>query len=119
MLAQRFIAGNLAEKKPAPEGRLNSAVDQPKAPQPAQTMRVIDIPQDAVAVNRLLDQARSDDLLLRAVDGTEFMLTIVDDFEHEIRRTRRNKSLMALLDERGKEAAIIPLEEIERELGLG
>jgi len=79
-------------------------------------MRVIDVPQDATEINALLDQARCEDLVLRAADGTQFVLG--EDFEDEVRRTRENKQLMALLDERAREPATIPLEEIERELGL-
>jgi len=41
-----------------------------------------------------------------------------DDFEEEIERTRQNKDLMALLDERRREPATIPLEQVIRELGL-
>lgn len=81
-------------------------------------MKIIDIPKDAAGINELLDQALADDLVLRASDGTEFMLTTADDFDDEIQRTRRNEKLMALLDERGKQAATIPLEELKRELGL-
>jgi hypothetical protein len=79
-------------------------------------MKIIDVPKDAAEINALLDQARGEDLVLRTADGAQFMLT--EDFEDEIRRTRKNKRLMALLEERGREAGTIPLEQIERELGL-
>jgi glutamyl-tRNA reductase len=78
---------------------------------------VIDVPANAATINELLDQARHNDLVLRAADGTEFLLT-KDDFEEEIQRTRQNKELMAFLDECRKEAATIPLEQVMRELGL-
>jgi len=79
-------------------------------------MKIIDVPPDATEINALLDQARCDDLVLRAADGTQFVLG--EDFEDEVRRTRENKQLMALLDERRREAATIPLEQVKRELGL-
>jgi hypothetical protein len=41
-----------------------------------------------------------------------------DDFEDEVAETRRNAMLMALLDERGKQAATIPLDEVKRQLGF-
>jgi hypothetical protein len=81
-------------------------------------MKVIEIPQDSPEINELLEQARCDDLLLRATDGTEFMLTTADNSDDEIERMRKNERLMALLDERGKQPATIPLEDIKRELGL-
>ena len=79
-------------------------------------MKIIDVPPDATGINALLDQARCDDLVLRAADGTQFVLG--EDFEDEVRRTRENKQLMELLDERRREAATIPLEQVKRELGL-
>jgi hypothetical protein len=66
----------------------------------------------------LLDDARTEDVLLRAADGSEFLLTAIDDFDEEISRTRQNKELMALLDERASEKETIPWEEAKRELGL-
>lgn len=81
-------------------------------------MRTITIPPQATDVNALLEQARKEDLLVRAADGTEFMLTAVDDFDQEIACTRRNAKLMALLDERAKQAQTVPLEEVKRQLGL-
>ena len=62
-------------------------------------MKTISIPPDAGDVNTLLEQARREDLLVRTADGTEFMLTAVDEFDLEIARTRQNAKLMALLDE--------------------
>ena len=42
-----------------------------------------------------------------------------DDFDLEIARTRQNEKLMAYLEECARQPAAVPLEEIERELGLG
>jgi hypothetical protein len=46
-------------------------------------------------------------------------LGAVDDFDHEIARTRRNKRLMVLLDERAGQTRTIPLDEVKRRLGFG
>jgi hypothetical protein len=81
-------------------------------------MKVIEVSQDAVEILKLLEQAQEDELLLRTTDGSEFTLAAVDDFEEEIRRTRANKELMAFLEERAKEPATIPLEEVKRQLGI-
>jgi hypothetical protein len=56
--------------------------------------------------------------LRRAADGTEFLLTPVEDFDQEIARTRQNAKLMALLDERARQTRTVPLEEVKRQLGL-
>lgn len=80
-------------------------------------MKVIDVPSEAAEINELLNQARCcEGVVLRAADGTQFQL--FEDFEDEVRRTRNNEQLMALLDERRRETATISLEDLKRELGL-
>ena len=81
-------------------------------------MKTISIPVDAADVNSLLASARDEDILVRAPDGSEFILAAVDDFDLEIARTRANAKLMALLDERAKQTRRVPLEEVKAQLGL-
>jgi hypothetical protein len=81
-------------------------------------MKTISIPSDASDVNTLLEQARQEDLLVRAADGTEFVLTVVDEFDLEIARTRQNARLMALLDERARQTETLPMDEVRRRIGL-
>jgi hypothetical protein len=81
-------------------------------------MKTVTIPQQSSEINALLEQARREDLLVRAADGTEFVLTAIDDFDHELACSRRNEKLMALLDERAKQTETVPLEEVKRQLGL-
>jgi hypothetical protein len=81
-------------------------------------MKTIEIPPQATEINRLLEQAREEDLIVRSADGSEFMLAAVDDFDHEIARTRQNEKLMAFLEARAKQPATLPLDEVKRRLGL-
>lgn len=81
-------------------------------------MKTIAVPQHSAEVNALLEQARREDLLVRAADGTVFMLTAIDDFDDEVVAARRNEKLMALLDERAKQTQTVPLDEVKRQLGL-
>ena len=81
-------------------------------------MKTDAVPPQAAEINALLDQAREDELLVRTADGSEFLLSAVDDFDQEIARTRQNAKLMALLDERAKQSKTIPLDEVKRQLGL-
>jgi hypothetical protein len=81
-------------------------------------MKTVSIPPQASEVNALLQQARDEDVLVRAADGTEYMVTVVDDFDQEVARTRHNAKLMALLDERAKQEQTVPLADVKRELGL-
>ncbi len=82
-------------------------------------MKTITVPAQSNELNGLLEQARQEDLLVRAADGTEFMVTAVDDFDEELARTRRSAKLMDLLDQRLKHGRTIPLDEAKRQLGLG
>ncbi len=81
-------------------------------------MKTVSISQNADEVNALLEQARDDDVLVQTADGTEFMVSIVDDFDHEVARTQQNTKLMALLDERAKKPGAVPLSEARRLLDL-
>jgi predicted NodU family carbamoyl transferase len=69
----------------------------------------------------MLEIARQEDLVLRAPDGQEFILSAIDDFEHEIALQRQNQKLMAFLDERFRQARQekgIPLEDVKRQLRM-
>lgn len=82
-------------------------------------MRTVTITGDSAEIRALLEQAREEDLIVRLSDGSEFMLSAVDDFDHEIALTRRNEKLMALLDKRAGQTQTIPLEEVKRQLSFG
>ena len=47
-----------------------------------------------------------------------FVLAKVDDFDREIKLARQNDKLMAYLNERARERATIPLDDIKKELRL-
>jgi hypothetical protein len=80
-------------------------------------MKTLDLPNASPDVMNLLEQARSDDLIVRLADGSEFILVAIDDFDLEVARTRNNPKLMALLEARARETATVPLDEVMRRLG--
>ena len=82
-------------------------------------MKTVTVTEGSREIEALLKHARDEDLVVRLSDSSEFMLSAVDDFDHEIARTRRNEKLMALLDERAGQTRTIPLEEVKRQLGFG
>jgi hypothetical protein len=82
-------------------------------------MKTVTITEGSAEMRALLDQARDEDLIVRLDDGTEFLLSAIDDFDRAISQTRRNERLMALLDERARQTQTIPLTEVKRELGIG
>jgi len=81
-------------------------------------MKRVSIPPQASEINAFLEEARDGDMLVRIADGTEFMVTAIDEFDEEVGRTRRNAKLMALLDERAKQEQTIPLADVKQQLGL-
>lgn len=81
-------------------------------------MRTVSVTKRAKALSDLLTRAAAEDLIVRAPDGTEFLLTMIDDFEGEVARTRRNKKLMAFLDTRGKQTDTISWAEVQHRLSL-
>ncbi len=87
-------------------------------PKGVRAIKTVTIPEGSQEIRALLDQARDEDVIVRLSDGSEFMLSAVDDFDREIAHTRRNEKLMALLDERAGQTRTIPLEEVKRQLGF-
>ena len=84
-------------------------------------MKTVAITNRSRELKRLLELAKQDDVVMRTPEGEEFMLCVVDDFEHEIAQQRRNKKLMAFLDERFRQARAqpgIPLAQVRKQLGL-
>ena len=81
-------------------------------------MKTVTIPSQASELQALLEQARDEDILVRTDDGTEFLVSVIDEFDQETALTRQNAKLMALLDERAKQEETIPLAEVKRQLGL-
>ena len=82
-------------------------------------MKTVRIPPQATEINAFLEQARDGDILVRMADGTELIVTVIDEFDEEVSRTRQNAKLMALLDERAKQEQTISLADVKRQLGLG
>ncbi|MCX7045680.1 MAG: hypothetical protein NTX50_09385 [Candidatus Sumerlaeota bacterium] len=81
-------------------------------------MKTIAISARSNAVNQLLKQALTENLILRSCDGREFILAEVDDFDREIELTRKNKKLMAFLDRCGRHTKTFSLEEAKIRLGI-
>jgi hypothetical protein len=79
-------------------------------------MKTVAISPRKKTLNALLKQALQENLILRTADGHEFILAEIDDFDREIELTRQNEQLMRLLDERGREKAMISLADARARL---
>ena len=95
-------------------------------------MKTITVSTRSKVLNGLLRMAKQTDLLVKAPDGSQYILLSVtnaeafligdtDDLGEEVEAARKNKSLMQFLDERGtkaKQGVGIPVSEVRRQLGL-
>ena len=81
-------------------------------------MKTLAVTSQSTEINVLLNQARDEDVIVRTADGSEFLLSAIDDFDEEIAQTRRNEKLMALLHERAQQKKTVPLELVKQQFGL-
>ena len=81
-------------------------------------MKIIDVPLDSTFLLSLLTEAKQQNLILRTVDGPEFILAELDNFNQEIELTRQNQELMAFLDDRGRKSKTISATEVKSRLGI-
>jgi hypothetical protein len=54
----------------------------------------------------------------RSAEGRGFPLAEIDEFNREMELARQNKSLMKLLDERGKQNKTLKATDVKRQLGI-
>ncbi len=82
-------------------------------------MKTIDLTGSSVpTLTDVLALAEGDDVIVKTLDGREFVVTEVDDFAQEIEAIRRNPALMQFLEERAKEKGKYSLEEVRRQLDI-
>ncbi|HEY3150942.1 MAG TPA: hypothetical protein VGK65_04675 [Candidatus Binatia bacterium] len=81
-------------------------------------MKTVNVSTKAKTVTTLLKKAKKGGLILRSPEGHEFILAEIDDFNREIELARQNKSLMKLLDERGKQNRTFKAADVKRQLGI-
>jgi hypothetical protein len=55
---------------------------------------------------------------LRSLEGEEFILAEIDDFNREIELTRQNRALMKFLEVRARQTETVSFEEARTLLGL-
>ena len=81
-------------------------------------MKIIDVPLDSTFLLSLLTQAKQQNLILRTIDGLEFILAELGNFDQEIELTRQNQELMAFLDDRGRQSKTVSATEVRSRLGI-
>ena len=81
-------------------------------------MRTMSISANDNTLIELLRQALQEGLILRDLEGREFIVAEIDDFDREIELTRQNKQLMQVLDERAAQTNTVKLAKVKAQLGL-
>jgi hypothetical protein len=80
-------------------------------------MKIINVSPHSRSIKHLIEQASTENIILRAPDGREFVLAEIDDFDREIELARQSDRLMKFLDERGKQEQTISLSDARDRLG--
>ncbi|NJL40862.1 MAG: hypothetical protein HC833_17855 [Leptolyngbyaceae cyanobacterium RM1_406_9] len=81
-------------------------------------MRTIELAQSTLSMTELLELAEQDTLILRKPDGTEFVLSAVDDFASEVEALSQNQEFMEFLAERSRSTKRVSLEEARKRLSI-
>ena len=77
-------------------------------------MKTVHISQRAKSITALLNEPRSENLVLTLADGSEFILAEIDAFDHEVKLTRQNQPLMELLKQRAQQPKRVSLAEARK-----
>lgn len=79
-------------------------------------MKTVAVSARPKSLTALFEKARRGGLILRSPECGEFILAEFDDFDREIELTRKNKALMKLLDQRGRQVEAVGLSEVKAQL---
>ena len=81
-------------------------------------MKTIKISHSNLTIIELLKLAEKDTLILQKSDGTEFVLSLVDDFASEVQALGQNKEFMEFLAKRSQSTQRLSLAETKKYLGI-
>ena len=81
-------------------------------------MKTIEIVQCNLTIVELMELALEETLILKKADGTEFVLSAIDDFAPEVEALRQNEEFMEFLAQRSRSTKKLSLEEARKRLGI-
>ncbi|MDY6780967.1 MAG: hypothetical protein SW833_00130 [Cyanobacteriota bacterium] len=81
-------------------------------------MKTIELAQSKLTVFELIELAKQDTLILRKPDGTEYVLSPIDDFAAEVEALRQNQEFMEFLAQRSRSTKRVSLAEARKRLGI-
>lgn len=81
-------------------------------------MRTIELVHVDLTLAELIELAEQDTLILQKLDGTEFVLSTVDDFSAEVEALGQNQEFMDFLVQRSRSTKRLYLEDARKRLGI-
>ncbi len=79
-------------------------------------MKTLHMSDSKLDLDSVISLAREEPVLILTADGTEFFVSLADDFDQEVTALRRSPTFQRFLDERAASTRRFPLEEIEAEI---
>jgi hypothetical protein len=81
-------------------------------------MKTVDLAIATPNLPALLNIASEENIVLRTVDGREFVLAEIDDFDREVELVRQNEELMEFLDQRSRTTQTYTIEQARKLLEI-
>ncbi len=81
-------------------------------------MKTIKVTENSLNLEAILNLASKENILLETLEGREFVLAEIKNFDREVELTRQNQELMNFLDERSREQKTLTLNQVRQQLGL-
>ena len=81
-------------------------------------MKMIKVTENSLNLEAILNLASKENILLETLEGREFVLAEIKNFDREVELTRQNQELMNFLDERSREQKTLTLNQVRQQLGL-
>ncbi|GAB4347863.1 MAG: hypothetical protein OHK0047_41970 [Leptolyngbyaceae cyanobacterium] len=81
-------------------------------------MKTIELAHSDLTISELIELAEKETLIIRKPDGTEFVLSAVDDFPAEVEALSQNQEFMDFLAQRSRSTKRVSLEEARKRLGI-
>lgn len=81
-------------------------------------MKTLEIDRLDLTVVELIQMAEQETIILKKSDGTEFVLSAIDDLTAEVEALRQNEEFMQFLAQRSRSTKRLSLEKTRKRLGI-
>jgi hypothetical protein len=81
-------------------------------------MKTVNLAEGDRSISELIELAKSEPVLVQAVDGTDFVFEAADDFEREVAALGASEKFMSFLARRSRKGQEIPASDVAKRLGM-